>query len=129
MNQFNQYNELPNYQQALKMTFNKKTPKTYYDSEFVKVLNSLASYLKVDFSLRRYEKITNANIYLQYKSIYDDASALMQLSKYDYNVVKDFANKLFSIILGSHLVLLTIKLKNRVGSSLEKKLDSYLLDI
>ena len=64
----------------------------------------------------------NQTVYNQFKSIYNEAAKLIPMNQYDPSIIKQFCDKLFTTIVGSHLTMLA-----EIDKDVRNKLDILLM--
>ena len=92
------------------------------ESQMLEIIYKFSHDVNVKINKHQNYHMINQTVYEQFKSIYNDAAKLIPMSQYDSSIIKQFCDKLFTTIIGSHLTMFASKNKET-----EKKLDIILM--
>lgn len=114
---------MPDFQEfvdSIKKIEKNNTPET--ESQMLEIIYKFSNDINIKINKHQYYKLINQTVYEQFRSIYNDAAKLIPVNQYNSSTTKQFCDKLFTTIVGSHLTMFASKNKE-----VEKELDVILM--
>lgn len=92
------------------------------ESQMLDILIKFSTSLNIDIIKNQNSHIIDQTVYEQFRNIFNSATKLVDMRKFDSVDIRLFSDKLFTTIVGSHLTMLAARNKD-----IRKKLDPILM--